>query len=380
MPNLALPAESWSHVLTPVADDSFVDTLAAWNGLRLRATDVDSWTPTQARQGLVALERLTRSITATKTALIGQLCAGRDTTATIVRETGMSRRNARELRAAAKVISQHPEALQNLQDGAISTEHLSHLSHVSDELANELLPNATGMCADDYKKLVDRHRVQRESKSLAEEQRNSRSVKFFTKPNGCVGATIVLPPIEGTEFKTTIEELCNQGWKAQHPERAESLGGHDDEPRERRLADAFVQFLRGERATGKPSVVVVVNAETLEAHIVPDQPIPLSEALTAMARSDVYSAIKSAKPAQLQFGRNTRVASRLQKLAMLVYGETCVANGCNVSALNSDAHHIRWFENGGKTDLENLEWRCTGEQGHHPHVHETHLHETGPPG
>jgi hypothetical protein len=90
-----------------------------------------------------------------------------------------------------------------------------------------------------------------------------------------------------------------------------------------------------------------------------------------MARADVYSAIKSANPTQLKFGRNKRVATPLQKLAMLVSGETCVAEGCNVSALNSDAHHIRWFENGGNTDIENLEWRCTGSQGHHPHIHET---------
>jgi hypothetical protein len=255
---MAAPAESWGHVLTPVSNEQFLETVAVWNGLCFDPNDVESWTPAQAREGLVALERLTRSITATKALLVGRLCAGRDTTATMVRETGMSRRSAREIRAAAKVITEHPAALGKLVSGEISTEHLAHLSHVSSELAGELLDAAAGMCADDYKMLVDQHRVCRESTTSDEEQHNSRSLKFFTKPNGCVGATIVLPPVEGTEFKTMIGELCNQAWKTKHPDRAQVLGGHNDEPRGRRLADAFIEFMRGARSTGKPSVVITM--------------------------------------------------------------------------------------------------------------------------
>jgi hypothetical protein len=193
--------ESLSHVLAAGTEDWFTDTLLAWNAIQFDASVVDSWTPFQARQGLIALERLTRSITAVKTSLVGQLKAGRDTTATIVRETGMSRRSARELRSVAKVISEHPDALATLASGGVSTEHLAHLAHLTTEMAGEVLQAATGKCADDYKTLVDTHRVRRESKSVEEEQHNSRSVKFFTKPSGCVGMTIVLPPVEGNELK-----------------------------------------------------------------------------------------------------------------------------------------------------------------------------------
>jgi hypothetical protein len=368
--------ESLSHVLAAGTEDWFTDTLLAWNAIQFDASVVDSWTPFQARQGLVALERLTRSVAAVKTSLVGQLKAGRDTTATIVRETGMSRRSARELRSAAKVINEHPDALATLASGDVSTEHLAHLAHLTTEMAGEVLQEATGKCADDYKTLVDTHRVRRESKSVEEEQHNSRSVKFFTKPNGCVGMTIVLPPVEGNELKASVAEMCDRMWKDKHPNRADALGGHDDEPYERRLADAFIRLMRGERAGGKPSVVVVIDADTLESHVVPNQPISTRQAMQAMVRGDVYAAIRDqTKPAQLKFGRNKRVASPLQKLALLMQGETCIGDGCNVSALQCDAHHVRWFEHGGTTDLENLEWRCHGEQGHHPHIH-----ETGPPG
>jgi hypothetical protein len=361
--------------LVASCETGFESFLNQWNGLVFNPADVAGWSPSQARQGLVSLERLTRSVAATQTVLIGRLAAGRDTTATIVRETGMSRRSAREFRAAAKVVSENPDALGMLSSGEVSTEHLAHLSHVSSEMATDLLGASIGTCADDYKKLVDEHRVRRESKMVDEDQRNSRSIKFFTKPNGCVGATIVLPPVEGTELKTMIQDLCDQAWKQKHPERADVLGGHDDDPYERRMADAFVQFIRGARVTGKPSVIVVINAETLNAHIVPDQAITTKQAMEVMARADVYASIRSTRPAQLMFGRNRRVATHVQKLAMLMHGETCSAAGCAVSALDCDAHHIRWFERGGLTDIDNFDFRCRGEQGHHPHTH-----ETGPPG
>jgi hypothetical protein len=346
--------------------------LDVWRDHRFQVDDVAGWGADDAAQGLVVLENVTRSIDALKTVLVGCLDAGRDATASIVRKTGMSYRAARQLHAASKIVDQHPDALHKLSTGELSAEHLATLAPLPSDLAAELLGDADGKSADEFKKHVATHRVRHESKTVSEEQHNSRSVKFFTKPNGCIGATIILPPVEGTEFKTIITDLCDRAWKTKHPERAEVLGGHTDEPYERRLADAVVEFMHGAQTTGKPSVIVMIDAETLEAHIVPEQPIPLNDALTVMAHADVYAAIRDGTdPARLVFGRNKRVATELQKLAMLVFGETCDGNGCNVSALESDAHHVIWYRNGGNTNLDNLKWKCRGGQGHHQHEHET---------
>jgi hypothetical protein len=175
----------------------------------------------------------------------------------------MSHRAAKELHAAAQVVDQHADAAGMLTSGSVSTEHLAYLAPLNKESAAALLGDAPSRSADQFKKHVDQHRIRHESTTLGEEQHASRSVKFFTKPNGCIGTTIVLPPVEGTEFRTVIRDLCDRNWKQLHPERANTVGGHDDEPYERRLADAVVQFMHGERVTGKPSVIVVIDAATM---------------------------------------------------------------------------------------------------------------------
>jgi hypothetical protein len=189
------------HLLAADADCQFAGVLESWNAIAFDPTVVDTWLPWQARQGLIALERLSRSIASVQAVLVGRLDAGRDTTASIVRTTGMSQRLARELHAASKIIEEHPKALNMLGSGEVSTEHLAQLGYVDTELAARLLVDAETKSADEFKKHVDQQRARHNASTLNETQHNSRSVKFFTKPNGCIGATIVLPPVARRMFK-----------------------------------------------------------------------------------------------------------------------------------------------------------------------------------
>jgi hypothetical protein len=353
--------------------ESFDVVMRVWASMGFDQAVVLGWSPEQSRQGLIALERLVRSISAVQVVLVSQLEAGRNTTASIVRATGVSTSQARELQRAALVVEQHPSVLQDLAAGSLSTEHLAKVSHLKSDLAAEMLASVDGKSADEFRSYVDETRVQRESTSVSDEQHASRSVKIYRKRNGCVGINIVLPPIEGNEFTNTVEAIADQLWRAAHPDRAEVAGVIDVEPMERRLADAFISWMRnGNTATGKPAVIVIVEAETLQATVVPNQPIALHDAMTMLERANVYAAIRDGTNiANLKFGINKRVATPLQKLALLTDHQTCAAPGCDVSALRCDTHHIRYYERGGPTDIDNLQFLCRGTQGHHPHEHET---------
>lgn len=343
-------------------------TLGEWAQVRFDTERVAEWSPVQAEAGLVALEQVRRSLAAVTAVLVNCLDAGRDTAAALTRATGASGCSARELAAAAKVVREHPDAGSMLSCGIVSAGHLRPLAYLKPAMAAELLPQARGLTVDEFARLVAKHRVKTESTSLAEEQQAERSVKFFDKPNGCVGVTMVLPPVEGHELRNTLNELCDQAWRAAHPDRAEVLGGHEDEPRDLRLADAFVAWMRSKIvATGKPALIVHVEAETLNATIAPDVPVSIEEALEVMARADLYAAIRDGtNRATMQFGRNRRFASPLQKLALMLLQPRCIYPGCDAPAQRSDAHHLREYERGGPTDLENEGFLCGP---HHAHVH-----------
>ena len=118
--------------------------------------------------------------------------------------------------AVAKVAHEHPEAADQLSCGMIAAGHLRPLAYLKPEMAADLLPLARGLSVDEFIRVVARHRVKAESTSLADEQHAERSVTFFEKANGCVRATVVLPPTEGHEFRNMLNELCDQAWRTAH--------------------------------------------------------------------------------------------------------------------------------------------------------------------
>jgi hypothetical protein len=347
-------------------------SVAQWEQVRFDCSVAAGCTVDEASVGLVVLEGVRRSLDAVTAVLAGRLSAGRDTRAALVRKTGMSSRQANEIVDVVKVFASLPETEGLLSTGKVSVAHLRPLAHIDPELASSVLADAEGMGADQFVTFVKERNVKRNAKSLADEQEASRSVTFFETKNGCVGARIVLPVADGTEFRETLNQLCDAQYRKDHPERAEQLGGHDVEPRERRLADAFRCWMRDRNVgAGRPAVIVTIDAETLDAAIVPNRPISFLTAVELAARGDLYAAIrKGTKRAQLVFGRNRRLASPLQRLALMALQPTCVWDGCNESATRCEVDHQVDFDSGGDTDIGNLRYLCPQ---HHRHRHLEHV-------
>jgi Domain of unknown function (DUF222) len=76
-------------------------------------------------------------------------------------------------------------------------------------------------------------------------------------------------------------------------------------------------------------------------------------------------------PGQLDLGRTTRLASKAQRRALRVMYPTCAVPGCCVRFQYTSAHHVIWWERGGRTDLGNLLPLCSR---HHHLVHEGGWH------
>ena len=344
---------------------------------RISATD---WDPGTAKIALRELRRLRGELASAQAVLVAVMKTetGSDTKATLARNFGMSTAEAAKAEAVADVVTRIPGADDALANGSVTGEHLRKLAPITNqEEAAELFQLAPSQTPDEFSKTVDRYRIAKDSQGWRARQRAARTLRFFKADDGCVGFRGILPTLEGERIKAAINQACDNAWRAAHPERAETSGAHNDEPRERRLADALVSLVLGEpsTATGGPArtaLIVTVQAETLEAHILGNGPLPTDDAigLADDARTDLYAAIQTNNGAILKFGRSRRLASALQKLALALREHgTCAYPGCTTTWQRCDADHDPPWDQGGLTNIDKMKLMCTN--GHHTHRHET---------
>jgi hypothetical protein len=78
---------------------------------------------------------------------------------------------------------------------------------------------------------------------------------------------------------------------------------------------------------------------------------------------------------ELDLDRTTRLANRAQRRALQAMYATCGVPGCRVRFEFTQPHHIKYWRNGGKTDLINLIPLCTH---HHGCVHSGWTIDLGP--
>jgi hypothetical protein len=83
--------------------------------------------------------------------------------------------------------------------------------------------------------------------------------------------------------------------------------------------------------------------------------------------AELIRVVMSADGEVLDLGRITRVPSAAQRRALVIRDGGCVFPGCDLPASRCDAHHLRWWSAGGRTDLANLALVCAF---HHRCVHE----------
>jgi hypothetical protein len=74
----------------------------------------------------------------------------------------------------------------------------------------------------------------------------------------------------------------------------------------------------------------------------------------------------------LNFGRNRRVVTPAQRAALAIRDGGCSFPGCTAPPEDCDAHHIVYWRNGGRSDIDNLTLACWAT--HHPLAHEGGWH------
>lgn len=183
--------------------------------------------------------------------------------------------------------------------------------------------------------------------------------------------------------RRAVTDIANELW---HGEAGTHLdGARDISPNARLMADALVELARrgaGVDADGgrrnRPTVIVTIGydelAGAIEGHGVHARwadgtPMPAETVRRLACDANIIPTVLGGKGQPLDVGRARRLATDAQRTALRTQYDGCAFRGCDRPFDWCHIHHLRPWQAGGRTDLENLVPLC----GHHHHL----AHEGG---
>lgn len=210
-----------------------------------------------------------------------------------------------------------------------------------------------------------------------------------------------VPDAAATRFATYLEAHANPRRLPgdSDPAERDQVGGagtataHDAVARlayPRRMGEAFIAFLETVDPRRLPihggdatSVIVTIPLAALRAELaagdligaglVPGDELTGDRITAAQARrlactAKIIPAVLGGESLPLDLGRSRRLFNAIQRRAMAVRDKTCRAEGCDVPASWCEAHHLRPWQHGGRTDLDDGALLCSH---HHHRAHDT---------
>ncbi|WP_347954566.1 HNH endonuclease signature motif containing protein [Gordonia aichiensis] len=131
---------------------------------------------------------------------------------------------------------------------------------------------------------------------------------------------------------------------------------------------AMFQFLRASTGQGagrlsSELVITVTDKELREqagvAITATGTRVPVTDLVRVAAGAVPHLAVFSHATGQpLYLGRGRRFASKAQRLMLFARDRGCTAPGCAAPFARTEAHHLREWQNGGRTDIGNLGAAC----------------------
>ena len=299
------------------------------------------------------------------------------------------RRSGKEAKATEQreqICSEFPALEDALAVGGCSADHLDALVRLTKGLSDaersdlhldvdDIVESATSDWVSEFerktKNLVDRikeqHSPGNDEAELERQRASSKMTRWVEKSTGMCKTLIELDPIRDAMFQS-----AHQAQLARL--RAES--GNEGIPFAQLQVDALIAATSSDApAQRRPEVIAHVDlasvcggrhADTL-CELSDGTPIPVStaqrfccEATLAVATIDQHGEV-------LDLGRDHRTANRAQRRALRAMYRTCAHPHCNVAFDHCRIHHIRFWINGGTSELDNLLPLC---EQHHHLVHE----------
>ena len=360
---------------------------------------------------------------------------------TVADAAGQSLSQAAKSTERATTLDKTPTLADALNNGAITAEHVDAVTRTSKRLdgpqrntfidrADQLAAVAKAGTVNDFARRLDL-----EAKKLQEgdgidrlqRQRRNARARSWVDLEGMWNLSAEFDPLTGvriaSRIDTTIQALFAESVPDECPtdpiEKQRYLAAQavtqlllgdamssPGAPGDRADADGTRPATRRHTVPNKPEYVAVIDADA-PGHDGPvaEFSIPVeipARVLAALAGdADIHAVVVRNgvvlhAPGELNLGRTTRLANRAQRRALRGLYPSCSIPGCTVAYDRCKLHHIIWWRNGGRTDLDNLLPVCSV---HHAKIHhgdwiielgphrelilrlpDGTVHTTGPPG
>ncbi len=354
--------------------------------------DLEPDADTTALDGCVSeLRKLEGTLQALQAKVVGCLQQTRahadvglaDTVALLRDRLGVSGREAKRRTEFAKDLGQLDATAAALADGRIGTEHAQAIGRVirdgrlgdPAETERQLLDTAQDSSPEQLREDIRRREQAADPQRLRRKENQAyahRRASLTRRDDGMWQLHALLDPESGERVAVALEAFTTP----------DPVGTPREERRrpEQRTADGLVELadaaLRaGRRIVGgvRPHVAVTIPIDGLEPGsgevAVTDRRTVLSPQAIQRLLCDaaVSRVLTRGRSEILDVGRATRNWSASQRRAMVVRDGGCRGPGCDRPPAWCDAHHIRWWTNGGHTNLANGLLLC---RHHHRLVHE----------
>ena len=317
--------------------------------------------------------RVDERLMAAKAALDSLGDAGADS-AVVGRSVGRrSERQAKRDRITARGLAEMPTLADGLAEGRLNVEHAAIVAaaaeETSPEVAAELVPLAESIPADLFARkariFVGRHTSAIEAEERHRRQRERRAGWHRVNGDGSVEIHARFDKATGETVLTAWRRRVDQLWRDD--------GGRDGAPNDvrshtQRQADALAELITEDRSDSRPlhpkhQVHLVWKLDQPHPTWLDGSPVPDSvlEQLGPMA--GVIGHVFDGDGQPLWQGRSTRLATAAQWRSLIATTRGCAECGAGIDRCH--AHHLQeWLNDGGPTDIENLQLLCHTCHGH----------------
>ena len=198
-------------------------------------------------------------------------------------------------------------------------------------------------------------------------QHSERYLAWKEDHTGMVTFTGKLDAVTAAPIRTVIEQIVTHDFRAR---RDQDPAEQDQRTVGQMRADALFQICRhalGCKQTDqsgiRTTIVVRINENDLRTGRGlgridgTEQPVSMGQLRRLAGDAGIVAEVLGGDSEVLDLGRKVRLFTPAQRLALLERDGGCAK--CHAPPEHCEAHHIRWWDNGGRSDLANGVMLCT---------------------